>query len=193
MMRLTASAAAAIALALLVSPSSAAQSDVLERAFAPGGKVVFELSAGGYEIVGTANSRIRVDWRKSEGRRVHVDAEVKGNEATVWIDGPATKGAEARIELPQRSDLVVRLSAGELHIHGVEGSKDVSARAGEIDIQVGARDQYRRVDASVTIGELNASAFDVNKGGFFRSFTLAGKGKYDLRARLTVGEMNISR
>jgi hypothetical protein len=98
-----------------------------------------------------------------------------------------------RIEVPQRSDLVVRLSAGELHIHRIEGSKDVSARAGEIDLEVGAREQYRRVDASVTIGELNASAFDINKGGFFRSFTLAGQGKYDLRARLTVGEMNISR
>ena len=184
---------AAIALALLVAPSRAAQTDMLERPFAPGGKVILNLSAGGYEIVGTSDAKIRIDWRKSGDRRVNVDAEVKGREATVWIDGPVTKGAEARIEVPQRTDLVVRLSAGELHIHRIEGSKDVSARAGEIDLEVGAREQYRRVDASVTIGELNASAFDINKGGFFRSFTLAGKGKYDLRARLTVGEMNISR
>jgi hypothetical protein len=193
MMRLTASAAAAIALALLVSPSTAAQSDVLERAFTAGGRVVLDLSAGSYEVVGTTDTKIRVDWRKSESRRVNVDAHVKGKEATVSIDGPLTKGAVARIELPHRSDLVVRLSAGELYIRGVEGSKDVSAQAGEINIQVGARDQYRRVDASVSVGELNASAFDINKEGFFRSVTLAGKGKYDLRARLTAGELTLVR
>lgn len=179
--------------ACLVAASIAGQTEVLDRAFAPGGTVVLDLSAGEYEIVGTADNRIRVDWRESDSREVNVEVDVKGREARVWIDGPLTEGAEALVELPQRTHLVVMLSAGELRIRHLEGSKDVSARAGEIDIEVGARDQYRQVDASVRIGELRADAFDVRKEGFFRSFTWAGKGQYDLRAHLTVGELNLNR
>lgn len=194
MVRFAASVASGSALlALLFLPTADAQSDVLERPFAAGGRVLLDLTAGGYEIVGTPDNRIRVDWRKSEGRRVRVDVTVKGREGEIFIDGPATKGAEARIELPQRTNLIVKLSAGELRIRGIEGSKDVSARAGEIDIEVGSRDQYRRVDASVNVGELSADAFNVRKGGFFRSFSWAGKGKYDLRAHLMVGELNLDR
>ena len=179
--------------ASLLAPSMGAQTEVLDRAFAPGGTVVLDLSAGEYEIVGTADNRIHVDWRESDSRDVNVDVDVKGREATIWIDGPLTQGAEALVELPQRTNLVVTLSAGELRIRRLEGSKNVSARAGEIEIEVGARDQYRQVDASVRIGELRADAFDVKKEGFFRSFTWAGKGQYDLRAHLTVGELNLQK
>jgi hypothetical protein len=194
MTRVSAAAAlAAFVVFALVTASTVAREEVVEQGFSPGGTVVLELSAGGYEIVGTPDNRIRVDWRKSDSRSVNVDVDVKGREATISIDGPLTKGAEAVIEVPQRTRLVVKLSAGELLIRRVEGSKDVSAGAGEIDIEIGGREQYRRVDASVNIGELNAGAFDVNKGGFFRSFTWAGKGQYDLRAHLTVGELNLNR
>jgi hypothetical protein len=186
-------ATVALVLAQLVFTSAQSRSEVLERSFQAGGTVILELSAGGYEIVGTPDNRIRVDWRKSDSRGVNVDVEVKGSQAEIQIDGPMTKGAEARIELPQRTNLIVRLSAGELRITGIEGSKDVSARAGEIDIEVGRREQYRRVDASVNIGELSAGVFNIKKEGFFRSFTWAGKGQYDLRARLTVGELNLDR
>jgi len=181
----------ATVLITLLATSAFAQQETLERAFAAGGTVVLELSAGEYEVVGAPENRVRVDWRRSESRNVDVEIEIKGKEATVWIDGPMTKGARARVEVPRRTNLVTKLSAGELLIKDIEGNKDVSARAGEISIQVGAQDQYRRVDASVNIGELAASAFKVNKEGFFRSFTWAGKGPYDLRAHLTVGELNL--
>lgn len=186
-------AAALVLLTQFAGGAAALAEDVLERAFVSGGRVVMELSAGGYEVIGTGTDQIRVDWRRSDARNVDVDVTVKGREATVFIDGPLHKGAEAIIEVPRRTDLVVRLSAGELLIKGVEGHKDVSARAGEIDIQLGRPEQYRRVEASVNIGELNASAFNQNKEGFFRSVTWIGKGTYDLRARLTVGELNLAR
>ena len=181
------------ATALLVPAGAFAQTRLLDEAFPAGGTVVLELSAGEYEIVGSPDARIRIDARRNDDRRAHVSISSKGNTKTIAIDGPLTDGVSIRMELPRRTNLVIKLTAGELHIKDIEGSKDVSARAGEIDIQVGSQDQYRRVDASVNIGELNAGIFNVNKEGFFRSFTWAGKGKYDLRAHLTVGELNLVR
>jgi hypothetical protein len=43
----------------------------------------------------------------------------------------------------------------------------------------------------VRIGDLKASPFSVEKGGFFRSFQWEGKGAYDVRARLTVGDLRL--
>ena len=88
---------------------------------------------------------------------------------------------------------VGKLSAGDLKVAGVEGSKDVSAGAGDVSIAVGPRDQYRHVNASIRIGDLNAEPFNVRKEGFFRSFEWSGKGKYDLRAHLTVGDLKLTR
>jgi hypothetical protein len=69
----------------------------------------------------------------------------------------------------------------------------VSARAGDVSIAVGDREQYRHVSASTRIGDLNADPFNVRKEGFFRSFEWNGKGQYDLRAHLTVGDLKLTR
>jgi hypothetical protein len=170
----------------------AAQERVIERAFPHGGTIVLDLSAGDYEIIGSRDNRIRVEWhtRRDNDARVRVRADVNARRATILTDGP-TRDFTVRIELPQRSNLVARLSAGELDIRGIEGSKDVAARAGDIDIDVGDRDSYRRVDASVKVGGLRAYPFRVEKGGLFRTLYWTGKGKYDLRANLTVGQVTL--
>ena len=188
--KLFAAAVSAVVVAL-VSASVFAETPLLHQAFAPGGSIRLELSAGDYEIVGTSAKRIRIESRREDDRGVHVRFNAKGKSADIELDGPLTRGVDARIEIPQQTHLIVKLSAGEMSIRGVEGSKDISARAGEVSIQVGPRDQYRRVDASVSVGELAASAFNVDKGGLMRSFTWTGKGRYDLRARVLAGELNL--
>ena len=58
-------------------------------------------------------------------------------------------------------------------------------------IEVGPREDYRSVQASVTAGDLSARPFDVTKGGLFRSFSWQGQGKYSLTARLTAGDLTL--
>lgn len=186
---------AAAALALLVT-GSVAQAEVSDRKFVSGGTVRLELDAGEYEIVASRDDHIRVS-REDRGKDVDVTLriDVDASRATVRVDTPwkNTDGPSVRIELPRRSNIIVRLSAGDLKISGIEGSKDVSAHAGDVNISVGPRDQYRYVKASVNIGDLQSDAFNVNTDGLFRSFEWTGKGQYELRAHLMAGDLKLDR
>ena len=180
-----------LAVALAVTLSAA---EVTERTFVSGGTVRLDLSAGDYEIVGTRDERIRVSWDERARRpEVTLRIDTEASRATVRTETPWSDGPKIRIELPRRTNIVVKLSAGDLDIRGLEGSKDVSAHAGDVTIGVGPRDRYRYVNASVKVGELNADPFDVKKDGLFRSFEWTGKGSYELRAHLTVGDLKLDR
>ena len=187
--------AALTTLAVLLLAPLAVQAKTIERQFVSGGTVRLDLSAGDYDIVASPDNRIRITLtdRGKDNPDAYVDIEVKGSTATIETDGPMNDGLDVRIELPRLTNMVLKLSAGDLKVMGVEGSKDVSAGAGDVSIAVGARDQYRHVNASIRIGDLNAEPFNVRKEGFFRSFEWTGKGKYDLRAHLTVGDLKLTR
>ena len=178
----------------LVGSEASAERDQKERAFVQGGQIYMDLSAGGYSIAGTDDSRIRVKWTTEDPADMHevqVSIGVDGKAARIDTDGPSNN-FRVEIEVPKRSDLTIRLSAGEITVSGIEGHKDVSAWAGELKLGVGRAADYRSADASVTAGEIQAAAFDVTKEGLFRSFTKDGKGKYDLKVRLTAGKIVLS-
>ena len=194
-MTFTKLSAALTTIAVMLLAPLAAQAKTIERQFVSGGTVRLDLSAGDYDIVASPDDRIRITLtdRGRDNPDSYVDLDIKGSQATIETDNSFDDGLDVRIELPRRTHIVLKLSAGDLKVEGIEGSKDVSARAGDVTIAIGARDQYRHVNASIRIGDLNVEPFDVNKGGFFRSFEWTGKGKYDLRAHLTVGDLKLTR
>src|SRR5687768_1993594 len=91
-----------------VGPLGGVQPDTVERAFAPGGTIRMDLSAGEYRIDGSPDEKIRINWTTNETRRqrVHVTADVRGNEATLTTDGPSRR-FRVRIQVPSRSDVEV--------------------------------------------------------------------------------------
>jgi len=183
---------------LLVSLAMAAAqttpSDSLERTFAAGGKVRMSLSAGDYTIrAGLSEDKIRVRWstkNPEQMSQVRVTAEVRGSEAKLETDGPKND-FHVEIELPRRTDLYVRLSAGDLKIGEILGDKDVESRAGDLRIEVGRPEDYAHVDASVTVGDLDARPFGASKGGLFRSFKWNGTGRHRLHAHLGAGDLRL--
>ena len=193
-----------LALALAVSGPlvavPAAQSDapsrpseVLDTPFAANGAISMRLSAGGYRISAGRDDRIRLRWsvrRQSQLSEVEAYADVDGAEATVIMDGPGNE-FHAVIEVPARTDLHLRLSAGELSIEEVVGDKDIRLHAGEVRVDVGNPATYRRVRASVWAGELRAAPFGRRTGGLFRSLDWRGDGEHDLRVRLKAGELRL--
>jgi hypothetical protein len=165
----------------------------VEREFAAGGRIRMDLSAGEYVIRGTDSERIRVQWRSKHGYRrgdADVDLDVRGRDATIVTDGPDDQ-FEVRIDVPSRSHLFARLTAGELSIEGLHGDKDVELHAGELHIDVGRPEDYRTVEGGVWAGEVTASPFGIAKGGLFRSFSWRGDGSYRLHAKLKAGEIRL--
>ena len=184
---------ASAALAVLLA-GTFAEAKVTDRKFVSGGSVRLDLAAGDYEIVASRDDRIRVSWDdRGKDADVVLRIDVQASRATLRTETPWNNGPKIRIELPRRTNMVLRLTAGDLKISGIEGSKDVSARAGDVNIRVGPREQYRYVKASVSVGDLNADAFDVSKEGLFRSFEWTGKGQYELRAHLMAGDLKLDR
>lgn len=191
---MVAAAAASLVPAATLGAQTTSDSNRLAKPFVSAGRVYMSLSAGGYRIEGSADKEIRVRWQTGDPDETKVRAklEVKGRDATLRMDGPSNN-FRVVIQVPERTDLVIRLSAGDLDVRRVEGSKDVDMWAGDVTIEVGEAARYRRVEASVRAGEITSSPFNVSKGGLFRSFEFDGKGPYDLRVKLMAGDLKLVR
>jgi hypothetical protein len=183
--------------ALVVASLAYGQPDTLtnsvEQIFAEGGSVRLQLASASYRLVAGSSNRILVRWEAEKAkdmRNIRVRLETTGARATIRTDGPA-RNADFIIELPARSDVFLRMRAGEVRMQGIEGNKDIKLTAGELEIDMEAV-RYSRVHASVTFGELDARPLGISKSGIARSLEWHGSGPYSLRASLFAGELNLS-
>ena len=169
------------------------RADRVERPFAKGGRIVMDLSAGGYTIRGGAVDSIRVRWETRDPRdmsSVRTDVSVNGTTAVIRTRGPKNN-FQVDMDVPARADIQLDLSAGDLTLRGVEGSKSVSMWAGDVTMEVGDPQLYRSVDVTVRAGEISAGPFGGTRGGLFRSYRWNGPGKYSIVAKLTAGEIRL--
>jgi hypothetical protein len=193
-----------LALGSLALAQTAAQTSVpapvgsysIERPFADGGRVRLRLASGDYTVRAGASDRIVVRWdagddaRVEDLKRVNVEVQVAGSMATIVTDGPITH-REFIIELPSRCDVHLRMRAGEVRMTGIEGHKNIRMTAGELKIGVRA-ESLGSAHASVTFGDLDASALGISKSGIKRSLDWIGSGAYALDARLGAGDITLS-
>lgn len=162
----------------------------VEAKFVAGGHVRMKLCPSGMEVIGRDDSRLRVSYPTGRGD-VKVRIDVSGDRAEIHVMRCPHGSFQARIEIPKSSDLYVRMLAGQLDVRDVTGDKDVALSFGQLNLDVGKAEDYAHVEASVNSGEINASAFDINKGGLFRSFDHHGPGKYRLYAHVGAGELDL--
>jgi putative adhesin len=164
-----------------------------EHAFAPGGTVTLELEAGDYTIVSGSDDKIVVDAESRHGRyrEVQTAVEVSGNTAHVTTHTPDNSDVSVRIELPSRSHIDLRLTAGDLKIRGLEGNKDIESKAGDVDVEVGDPNKYGNVEASSLAGDITASPFGRNSSGIGNSFSWTGSGPYHLRVHMLAGDLRL--
>jgi hypothetical protein len=189
--------AVAVALTLLAGSTGAYQAPTagqpVDKAFAKAGTIKMSLAAGDYRISGRVDERIRVAWRADkpeDAANLKAQAEIRGTSAVLSTSG-FRNGVHFTIEVPARSDIEIDLTAGDLDVRGIEGSKRVETWAGDVSIDIGQPEQYRIVEASVRAGDLTAAPFKVSKGGLFRSFNWTGKGPYSLRVKLFAGDLTL--
>ena len=172
------------------NPSSDGQK--YEFDFKSGGKLRMELGAGDADIVASKEDKIIVTYtvRKPEHEsKVRVEANINDGWGTLKVHGP--RNFQYTIQIPEKTNLYVRISAGDLKISGIEGNKDVESHAGDLTIKLDDPTKYGEVDASVKVGDLNLPAFNVSKGGMFRSWKRNEKGEYRLHAHLGAGDLTV--
>jgi hypothetical protein len=122
---------------------------------------------------------------------VRVQLEGSNDSADLTVSGGPKNDLEVIIEVPKKTGLFVRMTAGNLELKHVVGDKDAELHAGELIIDVGDAGDYSRVDASVYSGGLEANPFGESHGGLFRSFHKEGNGKYHLHAHVGAGDLTL--
>jgi len=162
-----------------------------EKPFVAGGTVNIQLEAGDYEVRPGSGNVVRVSLTGNTGNAT-ADVAITDNSAAVSVKNTTHTNFHGVIEVPQMANLVVRLSAGDLRVGPVTGSKDVESTAGDVRIDVGNADDYASVDAAVRVGDMSTGPFNGSTSGLIgHELKWNGKGKYTLRARLGAGDLNL--
>jgi hypothetical protein len=148
------------------------------------------------EIVGTDRDTIHVactdDGESAE--IVHVRFAGTGDTGTLTVRGGSlhTNNLKIRVEVPHRTSVRLRMSAGQVTVDELAGDKDIELTAGQITLRGLHTRDYRKVDASVDIGQVSAPAYNADKGGFFRSLTKnMPNGEYVLHAHVMTGQIDL--
>src|SRR5262245_18888382 len=163
---------------------------VADKPFVADGKIDLDLDGGAYEIKAATDNHIRV---AANSTTATVDVTINDRQANVKIKNTPHSNFHAIVEVPTATNVVIRLSGGELKMDAITGNKDVESLAGNVRIAVGDPNQYSRVDAAVKAGDLDASPFGGSESGLLQEFTWSGDGKYTLRAHLGAGNLVLAK
>lgn len=161
--------------------------------------LMIDSKPAGLHIVGTDQAAIHVSCSASSdetAKNVAFHFSPKANGDKLSIEGPhlqhGNNGLEVKIEVPRRTNLHIRMFAGQVTVEEVKGDKDIEVGAGQITISSIGDGDYRNVNASVSVGEVQARAFGTEKGGFFRNFSRKNSnGSYRLQAHVTTGQIEL--
>jgi hypothetical protein len=161
--------------------------------------LIIDSRPAGLQIVGTDQEAIHVSCTAASdetARNVTFHFLSTANGGKLSIEGShlqrGNNNLDIKIEVPRRTNLSVRMFAGEVRVEDVKGDKDIGLGAGQITISSIHDGDYRNINASVGIGEVQARAFGIDKGGFFRRFSRKNcSGDYRLEAHVTTGQIDL--
>ena len=168
------------------------------REFVAGGFVHVRLSVGDLHIKRGDTSKISLRYtvkshREKNVKEATVDFDVHGSDATIEFHVPSNSNRSIDVELvvPQKTNLDVHDKVGDVTVEDVEGDKDLSLGVGDIRVANGHAG-YRLVNASTGIGDVNSDGYDgETKGWLGKTLKYHGEGKYELRAHVGVGDINL--
>ena len=168
------------------------------REFTAGGFVHVRLSVGDMHIKRGDTNKISLRYtiksrREKNVKDATVDFDVHGSEANIEFHAPSSANTQFDVELevPEKTNLYVHDKVGDMTVEDVEGDKDLSLGVGDIRVANG-RAGYRLVNASTGIGDVNSDGYDgETKGWLGKTLKYHGDGKYELRAHVGVGDINL--
>jgi len=152
------------------------------------------LRSGDIHLVGADDNKISVDIsgkNADKAKDVKHHLVVQDGSAEFRLSGGPRNDFQITVHLPKNCDLFLRVPAGDVTVDGIAGDKDIELHAGDLSIHVGNPDEYSRVDASVSAGDVSASPFGESRSGLFRSFRKSGSGRYKLHAHVGAGDLTL--
>jgi hypothetical protein len=162
----------------------------VEKPFAAAGSIEMQLESGDYVIRAAPDERIRVSFGGNTGNAA-AELATNGTHATLTIRDTPHNNFRVTVEVPQRADLAVHLTAGNLQIAAITGNKEIDSKAGNVEIAIPNSNDYGSVDASVKVGNLNGGPFGDSGSGLSPHLKWSGPGKYGLRANLGAGNLEL--
>jgi hypothetical protein len=159
-----------------------------DKPFAAAGSIEMQLDGGDYIIRAGTDERIRVSFAGDTGNAT-ADLETSGTHANLAIKDTPHSNFRATVEVPATADLTIHLTGGNLEIAAISGNKDIDSKAGNVSISVPNSNDYAAVDATVSVGNLDAGPFGDSGSGLSPRLKWSGPGKYTLRASLGAGNL----
>lgn len=161
--------------------------------FAPGGRIELHMLCGDLRIVPANDSRISLSYTMHSNhpdfiRKVKPEFEVTASDAILRLEAPRNGNIDVELKVPARSDLYVRVFAGDISVGQIEGNQNVETHAGDIAIQLPEHLNYGRVDASTHAGDVSAP-FGKTRGWIGSSLEYDGGGKYRVHAHTFAGDI----
>jgi hypothetical protein len=167
------------------------------REFVAGGYVHVRMSVGDLHIKRGDSTKIKLEYtvksrRERNVKAATVDFDVRGNNATIEFHAPSGGNTQfdVELELPQNTNIDVHEKVGDLTVDNIEGDKDLSLGVGDIRVANGPAG-YRLVSASSGIGDVHGADYGETSGWLGKTLKYHGDGKYELRAHVGVGDINL--
>ena len=166
----------------------------IEKEFPSGGQLEIHLRSAEIHIVGSDENKVIVRasgkiGSDSDDIRAHFEGFDRMGKLSV--EGGPQNEVTITVQVPKKSDLAVRIFAGNVEVKDIKGNKNIELSAGNLTVGVGDPTDYFHVQASVTTGNIEAQVFGEQRNGLFRSFEKSGSGKYKLVAHVGAGNLKL--
>jgi hypothetical protein len=186
------------------APASAAPNDwnyeethTDAREFVAGGMLHVHLNVGDLHVKRGDGNKIHLRYtvkshRERNVKDASVDFDVRGNDAVIEFRAPSGDNTQFDVELevPASTNLDVHAKVGDLTVENVDGDKDLELGVGDIRV-ASEHAGYRLVHASAGIGDVNGNGYGETSGWLGKTLRYHGEGKYELRAHVGVGDINL--
>lgn len=167
------------------------------REFSAGGFVHLRLGVGDVHVKRGDTAKISLHYtiksrHEANLKEARVDFDVKGSDATIEFHASAGGNTQfdVDLEVPQNTNLDVHAKVGDVTVEDVEGDKDLNLGVGDIRVNSG-HSGYRVVNASTGIGDVNGDGYGETSGWLGKRLKYHGDGKYEPRAHVGVGDINL--
>jgi hypothetical protein len=166
------------------------------REFVSGGSLHVHLGVGDLRVTRGDANKIRLHYTvKSHSERnvkeATADIDIHSNTADIEFRAPGGNTEfDVDLEVPQQTNLDLHDKVGDITIDNVEGDKDIELNVGDIRVTADQK-SFRLVHASTNIGDVNSGGFGEADGWLGKTLRYHGDGKYELRAHVLVGDINL--